>query len=285
MSLSSKAVLVSLNINLWTARRVDERATKTVADRHKVDKGMGRYNKCLIDVEDETFKAISQMNVEAREWHYGHTLGWVHKGVQLLPAKEYLEYANQMRIYEGQYMGELVPAFVAKFPKLMQQAEKKLNGLFNPSEYPTQRELERKYGFEFTFLPVPDTEHFLVQVSAAEEKKMKEKLEGKLKDAQAEAMRDCFTRLYEPVSHMAAALKDPERRFHDTLVGNLKEVVDVLPRLNLTDDDKLNDLIVEVRKSLCKFSPQSLRDDEEKRAVTAKRAAELAAKMKGMVRM
>lgn len=283
MSLSTKAMLVSLSVSMWTARRVDEKATATVVKQHKVDRIMGQYNKALINTEADSFRAVQRIGTEAREWHYAHTLAWVHKGAQLLPAAEYLEYSNQMRVFRERF-DDAVATFLTEFPALKAEAKKKLNGLFDESQYPSLRELERKYGFDYTFLPVPDAGHFVVETVAADERaRIQADIGARVQDATQAALKDLWTRLHEPVANMAAALSDPERRFHDTLVENIKEIVDVAPRLNLTEDPELAEMVDEVKKSLGKYSPQRLRDDEEVRRATAKRAREIAEKMSAFV--
>jgi hypothetical protein len=284
MSISSKAMLVSLSINLWTARRVDQKATQTVIDRHKVDRGAGRYNKCLINTEADVFRAVQQAATEAREWHYAHTLPWAHKGAQILPAAEYLEYADRMRQYREGFE-EAVAKFVRDYPALKAEARRKLNGLFREDEYPSPREIERKYGFEYTFLPVPDAGNVLIDMVTKDvTAKVKADTERTVREATEQAMRDLWERLHEPVKNMAVALADPERRFHDTLVENVREVVEVLPRLNLTDDPQLAAMGEEVKKALTKHRPQTLRDDGAKRAAAARRAKELTEKMAAFMR-
>lgn len=278
MSIAEKAMLTALSINLWTARRIDDKATKTVMERHKVGREMGRYNKALIRTDADVFANVQKLATEAREWHYAHTLPWVHKGAQLLPAAEYLEYAGTMRGY-GVKFDAAVQEFISAYPALKAEAKKNLNGLFREDEYPSVKDLGRKYGFGFTFLPVPDADDFRVDVGKADEARIKAGITAQLQQATEQAMRDLWTRLHEPVRNMAAALQDPERRFHDTLVENLKEVVEVLPRLNLTGDEDLDAMVAEVKKSLTKFGPQALREDDEKRKATAKRAKEIAEKM------
>jgi hypothetical protein len=283
MSISSKALLVALSINLWTARRVDQKATSTVAERHKVDRGMGRYNKCLINVEADSFKTVTRLGTEAREWHYAHTLPWAHKGSQMLPVAQYLEYADTMRAYREKFESA-VEHFISEYPDLKAEAKRKLNGLFREDDYPSTRDLKRKYGFDYSFLPVPDAGHVVVDLHNAEVRRIQADTRKLVDDAVAGAMQAAYERLYEPVQNMASALADPERRFHDTLISNVKEVVDILPKLNLTGDVRLEELCAEVRKGLTKFGPQTLRDDDEKRKATAKRAAEIAAKMAAFVR-
>ena len=63
-------------------------------------------------------------------------------------------------------------------------------------------------------------------------------------------------------------------------VTNLKKLVDVLPKLNITNDPELERLGSQVRASLL-VDPKELRLSECVRAETAKAAAEIAQRMAG----
>ena len=49
--LSRKAVLVSVNISQWTARKLDREVTDEVNASHGAQKDAGRYNKLLLEKE------------------------------------------------------------------------------------------------------------------------------------------------------------------------------------------------------------------------------------------
>jgi hypothetical protein len=71
-----------------------------------------------------------------------------------------------------------------------------------------------------------------------------------------------------------------EHPFRDTVVTNLVKLVDVLPKLNITNDSELERLAEQVRTSLL-VDPNSLRKSESARAETAKATAAIAQHMAG----
>jgi hypothetical protein len=46
----------------------------------------------------------------------------------------------------------------------------------------------------------------------------------------------------------------PEARFHASLVTNVFDLVDLLPRLNVSQDEELNRFAAEIKDRLCNFS-------------------------------
>jgi hypothetical protein len=277
-NIQEKAMLVSLSVRTWSARRYDDKASETVAEHHHSKKDMGRYNKCLIDVGHLAFKEPVKAAGLLRDFHYTHTLPWVQKGACLLPVAEHLEYASNVTRL-GRDLMEAVDRLAKAYPKLKEQARKQLNGLYVESEYPTVEEMRAKFGFEVVYLPVPRADDFRVNLSEKEVRRIKQQITAQVEKATADAMKELWTRLHDVASKMAAALSDPERRFHNTLVTNVQELVEVLPRLNLTDDKELANMTEQVRKQLTRHDADTLRDNPNTREATAKRAAELAAKM------
>jgi hypothetical protein len=235
-----------------------------------------------VDVKEEVFKRPIQIANEIRAFHYSHTLPWTQKGACLLPAAEYLNYAaNVQRL--AKELREAVEELADAYPRLKSKAKRDLNGLYNEGEYPSTDEVLAKYGVEVVYLPVPRAEDFRVNVIAKDAAKIKAQITAQVEEATEQAMKELWTRLHGVASKMAEALADPKRRFHDTLVGNVKELVEVLPRLNLTEDKALAEMTDKVRKQLTKHTADTLRDNPDTREAVAKRAKELADKMASFV--
>jgi hypothetical protein len=284
MSISSKAILVVLSVSgIPDFRRQDKKVSDEVARKHKSKRELGVYNKHLIDPKAPTYEALKQWAWKVRDWHYDRTVPYAHNGARFLKATEILKYTaglTELR-EEGE---DLFGAFIADYPRLKQKARRELNGLYDESEYPSVAKLRSKFLVDHTFLPVPDSGHVVLDLVTEEvTKQVQESTEVAVKNALAEAMREPWVRLHEVVQNMAAALKVPDQRFHDTLVSNVAEVCDLMPGLNITDDPALNAMAKDVRKSLTKSKPDTLREDKDRRKEVAEKAAALAAKMMGFV--
>lgn len=280
--LSQTAILVALNVRTWSARRYDDKASETVAKVHHSKRDMGRYNKCLIDVHHKSFVAIGKAATAARTYHYGHTLAWVQKGACLLPAAMNLDYSAGMTGIQEEFE-QSVEDFLAEYPNLKDKARKELNGLYVESEYPSVEELESKFGFEIIKFPVPDVSDFRANVSEEEAKAIKEQIEKELERASVKAMNDLWHRLHTAVKNMAESLKVEDKRFHDTLVQNVRDVASLLPKMNVLNDPMLNLAGEAVLKHLTKTEPEELRKDKGARSEVAKKADELAAKIAGFL--
>jgi hypothetical protein len=83
---------------------------------------------------------------------------------------------------------------------------------------------------------------------------------------------------------MVDRLNEPESRFHATLVTNVFDLVELLPRLNVNGDAELNRLADQIRQRLCGFTAQDLKKHDLLRVATATDAAEIVAEIDSVLR-
>ena len=94
-SLSSRAMLCSLSISMWSARKHDPDASQEIAQRHSAQADAGRYHKVLLP--KEALAEIQKIVSEARQEHYFMTLPWDDNGYRVLPAAAYIDHTEKMR--------------------------------------------------------------------------------------------------------------------------------------------------------------------------------------------
>ena len=83
---------------------------------------------------------------------------------------------------------------------------------------------------------------------------------------------------------MVERLKEPESRFHASLVTNVFELVDLLPRLNVNQDEELNRFAEEIKDRLCGFTARDLKKNEILRVATANDAVQILTEMDAVLR-
>ena len=276
MNITDKAMLIKLSISQWTARRFDRKATNDVIQKYNAKSEAGRFNKMLVDLD--SVKTYQRAANDARTFHYSNTLPWLDDESRILPAANYLEYSKKMRDLKAAFE-KAVDQFIDDYPRLIEKAERDLNGLFNAADYPKAGDLKGKFDFSVGVVPVPDKDDFRVSLTQAEVDRIKVDIEKRVSDNIHAAVKDCWSRLYRVVDHMAKKLKDSKAVFRDSLVNNISDLCDLLPRLNLTNDPELDKLSKEVGAALGTLDPEILRKYELERKMAADRAGEILKKM------
>ena len=308
----TRAMLAKLSIRAWSARKYDRKITAETNEAHGATSDAGRYNKMLLPGDAPTYKALCQHISALRLTHYAQSLAWSDEGWRLLPVKNYQNYTDALRTGQHEF-NRLLSEFLADYPALRSEARARLNGMYNDEDYPS--DLASKYDFAIEFAPVPCGSDFRVTLSDEEIAVIAARTEERVKQAFADAHIDACKRLYDAVARIRERLtgidvcsncdgkgitietrKRPDKgqtvtcwicdgkgqtesTFRDSLITNARELCDVLTRLNVANDAKLDTLRHEV-ELLATAEPQTLRDVPQVRNDTAERAETILAAMR-----
>jgi hypothetical protein len=240
-------MLCSLSISMWSARKHDPDASEEIAVRHGAQADAGRYHKVLL--LKQALAEVQKIVSEASQEHYFMTLPWGDDGYRVLPAAAYMDHVEKMRTLSNRFTGA-VDTLARQFLTLVDQAKTRLGGLFRASDYPSTDELRAKFSFDTKVLPLPDAGDFRVALGDEEKDRIKRQITAAVEASLQVGSRELWFRLYEAVQHMADRLTSykvtqqrVEHPFRDTVVTNLVKLVDVLPKLNITNDSELERLL------------------------------------------
>lgn len=273
-TLSERALLGTLHIHMWTARKYDRQISADVAKSHNTREEAGRYNKRLLPFEAPSYEAVKLIAGQARAYHYEQTLPWGEDGIRILPSSNYLTYAQAMSEFRDRFTSS-ANEFCKGYPDMRKAAKKALNGMYRDEDYPEDRAIANKFGFELSFLPFPDAADFRVKLGDEHVNMVRDQITRQVESATQIAMRDLWQRLYDAVTTMSDKLNDPDAIFRDTLVGNLRDLCQLLPRLNFTHDKELEAMRHKVEGELARYGADALRQDKTLRASVAQQAADI----------
>jgi hypothetical protein len=88
-----------------------------------------------------------------------------------------------------------------------------------------------------------------------------------------------WQRLYDRLQKTYEKLVQPDAIFRDSLIENITEICEILPRLNINDDTDLEQMRQDVLNKVAAFSPDTLRQDKTLRSDTASETKAIMDKM------
>lgn len=277
--LAVSALLVACKVSTWSARKFDKSVTLKVERDHSTSADAGRWTKRLMG-DAAVYKAVLKAGNQARESHYKQTLPWSDEGWRLLPTKAYFDYMKTAReavsVFEG-----AVASFVDAYPTLRECDKVRLGTMWSADDYPDVLTLRDLFAIETATQPIAEAGDFRVSLPDEEIAELEQAAEARQRAALALAMRDAWQRLCDVTQHMADRLATPDAIFRDSLVDNVTEVCELLPKLNVTEDPGLARMVEEVRQRLTVVAPAVLRTDERARAAVAAQADQLVRTMQG----
>jgi hypothetical protein len=261
MSISSSAVLVELNISVWPASKIDREITNKVNTDAGAVHGASQTKKNLF--AGTSLRAdIEKFAARVRLYHNQHTLPWADKGERMLPTALFMEYKQTMNGYERTFQS-LCDNFFDEYPRLVSEAPTALQGLYKAEDYPDLEQVKQKFGFRRSVKPVPEAGDFRLDIPTQDLDEMRLEFEQQSEGKLAEAMRMPWERLHKLLVDTSKKLEDTgedKKRYHDSLLSNPLELCELLTKLNVTNDPKLEEARRQVELALIGESIEEVKD-------------------------
>lgn len=281
--IQERAMIVGFHQGKWGAKAKDRDAENYIKNVYESKGDVGTFYKKLMP---DYVKDINKIYSEAYKFHNENTVPYDDNGNRFILNQNYFKYVGQMKEYQSKVNVKL-QEMIGEYSEALKEDELRMNKGFKLSDYPTVDALQNKYKFFLDVDKIPDNNELFndLQAETEEQKKLLEEIqaekEKKFNDKLETAMKSVWNRIYDVVKHMEEKLSNPDARFHGSTVENIKELLDILPQLNITNDPKLEEIRQEILSKLTIYRTEVLRDSPEIRKETAKNADEILKKMSG----
>jgi hypothetical protein len=277
------AFLVRFSCSVWTARKLDKSATKEAKERAGADTKAGvKVYKSVIaaDALDKVHSIAGAARIEHRK----RTVPWAYDGPGAITAEGYPSYKAAMAAYEREFH-TAVRFFYSVYDAEREAAKGYLGGMFNPLDYPTTDSLREKFAFDVHSEPMPEADNFRVMGLAPE---LVDEIKKDIVDNNAKALdnanQSAWSRVIERVEKLKVGLEGyrpangkndkVEGMFRDSLIGNIQELADMIPSINVTGDADLTRMQQRLI-ALTAYSAKDLRESDALRAEVAKQAGKV----------
>jgi hypothetical protein len=285
MKLSERTVLASLHIGSWSGSSHDREVTEEVSEMHRADsKDSGRFTKQLIS--KKFLKEVNTAISLARRTHRLLTLPWDDDN-RILATVVFTGYTEQMRLKRHGVEASAI-RFRDNFPSYIHEAKTRLGSMFAAEDYPDAETVFKRFYVDVEIKPVPEAGDFRAELSDESTKAIVKDIERRTDERLQQAVNDVFQRVEIVTAKMVDRLRayDPvkgENDFRDTLVYNVKDVADLLPSLNITNDPRLVTLQQRLLDDLVEHTPETLKDNERIRNKTADKAEQILKKVRSYI--
>lgn len=296
ISIASSAMIGSLNISVWEARKLDRSTqAEVLANKGAKSRRAATVSKHLFS-ECPSLEAIKTLRGEARVWFNNATLPWDDNGGRLITTAQYMRVMDQAARYEQRF-NDLLNIFVAVYQTEISKQAFEMGALFDRSEYPPVNEVRSKFRFGLSVSPVPLAGDFRVdigneaaaQLKAQYEKAMEQRVAGAVSDtwqrvkAQVEWVHERMTAVLEhdpdaveeiPTKDehgnvVSVEIKKKRRpKLYDSMLEQGLELCELLKDLNVTNDPRLEAARQDLEAALTRVDLDSLKESTELQRAT-----------------
>jgi len=271
-NLSQRATLVDVTIRSWSARCVDKKISEQVLYDNSAKKDAGKFNKRLL--EKDALKDITTILNNTRKYYKDITLAWKDGGTRLLPVKFVTEFMDKMRDYQYE-LEQAVNIFVQNYPEYKSNAQEMLNGMYRDEDYPEVNEINDRFAIEYSFTNISDPSDFRCEVADDIKSQIQTSMKNDVENQYRVSMKKLYERIYTVIQKFNEKLSEKDSVFHQSLLGNIEELVKLLPDLNFMKDQKITDITEKIQNEICRFDVESLRKNQNMREEAVKASSDI----------
>lgn len=280
--LNEKAMLVKLTMRRANLTRRDGEA-EALVQAQMDDQSLIVNSKLFRDKNNPINKIMSAVS-EVYAWHKANTLPYIDKGPRILPNNNYMDYTATMRhkiAVVDKLLQQHVPNWDAYVQQDIQFRSHLPNSRAKAEDYPTAEQFQAKMGFDMRFMPLPDSKHFLFDLSDEDI----QGFEQSMAEAMAVAKDDMLKRMLEPLGKLISKLSTPIGSegsiFRDSALENVVEGIEVARKLAIDASPELQALIGQLEAEMGKYVQRKdwLRDSPPMRKQAAEKLDEIARQM------
>lgn len=282
--------------------RKDDRIAREAEERAGAEKGAFKGGKVLVD--PRYTEKLRETGRFARDHNKLNTLLWGDDGRRLLPGPNLHPYLAAQAAYQDD-MQAAARVFEGQYAEAQEDARRRLGDRFLASDFPAPEKLFARSEISGHYKrfsvghpdrgidiePLQDGEavrnHQFFKLHEGMVKDMERQVERRLQAAVTSAVREIWERLRKPVETLRTRLEqyesDEVRSIQSAWVKHVREAAEIIPRLNFTGDERLNDLCREIEIRLGSYDKDALRESKAARKMAREDAGNLVGKMDAVI--
>ena len=274
ISLATSAVLVSVDVNVWSATKQDRVISDEVTTLKNADASAGRFVKNLL-ADDIHHKKVSNYRQTIYNWLKRSTFRW-NNSQDLLPVANLEKFKVEFAEHEMEYY-RLLDNFLLNYQSIVSDMAFKQGDMFSQDDYPSVDEVRNKFGIRLYVAEVPShdwrcsiSDDIAGDLKQQYEMQAEQIITGIVNDQVAR-----ITEVMESISHCCGVIEKQDgttgeviikkRKIYDTTIEKAKELCDTFKKFKPIDNEisnKLSEVVVKLENALNKVDTKSIRESD-----------------------
>jgi hypothetical protein len=273
-SLATAGLLVSVEVNVWSATKQDRAISNEVTTAKKADSNAGRFVKNLL-ANNVDHKNLLNYRQTIYNWMVRKTYPW-NKSQDYLPHVSLPSFMQEFHAHKAEF-NRLLDEFCNNYTTTVSNMAFAQGDMFNRNDYPDVSEVRSKFGVTLytSEIPVGDyrcaiaqdladdlNNHYNQQAQSIVQTILNDQVE-RLVDVMESLSHCCGVDEYQGKD---GETKQKKRKIYEGTVEKAKEYCRVYKDFNLTNDSKLSAAIDQLDVALRGINADMLRDSDAARS-------------------
>jgi len=274
ISLATSAILVSVDVNVWSATKQDRGISDEVTSLKKADASAGRFVKNLL-ADDQFHKRLSNYRQTIYNWLKRSTFRW-NNSQDLLPVVNLTKFKQEYTEHEVEF-NRLLDSFVNNYSTIVGNMAFKQGDMFNRHDYPDVNEVRSKFGIKLYVSEVPSHD-WRCSISNDIADDLKQQYEKQAEGIINHVIQDQVERITEVMESISyccgvsettdavtGETKTKKRKIYDTTIEKAKELCNTFKAFKPVDNEmtkRLSDAVNKLEYSLQGVDSEVLRESD-----------------------
>lgn len=271
ISLATSAVLVSVDVNVWSATKQDRVISDEVTTAKNADNSAGRFVKNLL-ADNHHHKRVANYRQTIYNWLKRSTYRW-NNSQDLLPVLALEKFKTEYQEHESEFY-RLLDDFLLHYSSIVSDMAFKQGDMFNRNDYPDIDQVRGKFGIRLFVAEVP-TQDFRCAVAEDIADDLKQQYEHQAEEIITGILsqqQERLTELLQSISHCCGVqeinetgspvTKTKKRKIYDTTIEKAKELASMYKDFNLTGNADLAEASRLLENTLNGVTAELIRDSD-----------------------
>jgi hypothetical protein len=272
ISLATSGMLVSVDVNVWSATKQDRGISNEVTTAKKADQHAGKYVKNLL-ADHPKHKAIVNYRQTIYNWVKRRTYRW-NNAQDYLPSVDMPKFKQEWHEHQTAFETS-VNTFIADYDSIVSDMAFKQGDMFDRTDYPSREELASKFGVRLFVSEVPLND-FRCSIAQDIADDLFVSYSTQAEEIMSHVMMEQQTRFVEvmkSISHCCGVdeigvddntgeTKTKKRKIYDTTILKAKEMCESFKQFNLSADPALEEARATLERTLSDVTAEDIRDSD-----------------------
>lgn len=252
------SMLVRVTIRSMCPNKKDENLSKEMQNAHKMERDAAFVIKNLLTNND--LAEINTAFAKVYKTKMTFTLPWQDGNIRLLPTKAFDLFTKELQ--EGiSEVNQAINNMIAHYDEIKEKAKKRLNGSYREEEFPTIEKIQRSFGINISYLPVPEKSDFRIT-----DESVLSSFEHNMKEQQQAAQQEIWERFREVIVHLHNRLAKCDKGFRQSIIDNINKVSELAKVLNMDEDKNIENFRKEVEQKFKDFDAEEFKEETVREA-------------------
>lgn len=278
-NLQSKVLCTGLKTTCLGTNLTDEEVTAEVLQKHSATKGAMRVTKTRLRDAVDPFK---KLRAEARRFFNGETLPGISDDLRIIPSTRLQRMQDKIHEFNERDLA-LLGELRTNYPEEIEKDRAALGDRFDASLYPPVDALGQHFSIQLIVCDLPSGDYERIAgLDDAAKAQMKAEHDAMLVQVGVNARNDVMRKMTGLIQTIAEKMSNPDAKaYHESTFTNLREYLDQVPDLNVTNDPVLEQMRKEAAEQL-NFSMKVIKDSDVLKAKAAENAKSILSRFGAM---